>query len=320
MAEIINMRLPEGADRSATEQHIYKMRQLNQRLKDSGRDMDFKEGTLAGILSNSFPASYDPIKMSLGQLDHKAYTFKAVERAMLEELSRRSLSAASTSPQPSESSSAMYTNTAAPRGEKKEKSSKSNNSKKNEKRTNGTSFCTHCGRDNHTVDRCREKQRAQQRVEERSSQTGASANAAIEEEDSYFVSLGNKAPKQVTSELQWVVDSAASQHFCNQRRLFDNFKPVSGRRVRLGDGHTLPIKGRGDIRATVPLPGNKSAVRIFTNVQFVPDLAVNLLSVATLTDEGFSAYFPATHAPYATPLITSLVVPRRSRTDCIILQ
>lgn len=287
MAEIINMRLPEGADRSATEQHIYKMRQLNQRLKDSGRDMDFKEGTMAGILSNSFPASYDPIKMSLGQLDHKAYTFKAVERAMLEELSRRSLSAASTSPQPSESS-AMYTHTAAPRGEKKEKLSKSNN-KKNEKRTNSTSFCTHCGRDNHTVDRCREKQRAQQRVEERSS--GASANAAIAEEDSYFVSLGNQAPKQVTSVLQWVVDSAASQHFCNQRQLFANFKPVSGRRVRLGDGHTLPIKGRGDIRATVPLPGNKSTVRIFTNVQFVPDLAVNLLSVATLTDEGFSAYF-----------------------------
>ena len=125
-AEIINMRLPEGADRSATEQHIHKMRQLNQRLKDSGRDMDFKEGTMAGILSNSFPASYDPIKMSLGQLDHKAYTFKAVERAMLEELSRRSLSATPSSAQQSEDN-AMYTNTATPRGENKGKPSKPNN-------------------------------------------------------------------------------------------------------------------------------------------------------------------------------------------------
>ena len=126
----------------------------------SGRDMDFKEGTMAGILSNSFPASYDPIKMSLGQLDHKAYTFKAVERAMLEELSRRSLSATPVSPQPSESS-VMYTNTAASRGENKENSSKPIKNKRTEKKTNTKGrFCTYCGLDNHTVDDCRVRKRA----------------------------------------------------------------------------------------------------------------------------------------------------------------
>ena len=291
MAEIINMRLPEGADLSTTQQHIHRMRQLNQRLKDSGRDMDFKEGTMAGILSNSFPSSYDPVKMSLGQLDHKAYTFKAVERAMLDELARRSLSAASTSPQSSESS-AMYTNKARPPDKKKERPSKANNNNNNnKKKTNTNAFCTHCGRDYHTIDQCRDRQRALQRAEQRFSQVEGSANAAIEGEHSYFVSLGNKAPKQVTSVLQWVVDSAASQHFCNQRQWFSHFEPVLGRRVRLGDGHTLPIKGRGDIRVTIPLPGNQDAVQVFHNVQYVPDLAVNLLSVPILTDEGFDVHF-----------------------------
>ena len=106
------------------------------------------------------------------------------------------------------------------------------------------------------------------------------------------VSLHGRAPRDVPDNISWVIDSGASQHYCNRREWFDTFEPVDDRRqVSLGDGHRLTTLGQGSIRVAVPLSQTKFAPGIFSNVQYVPDLAVNLLSVPAMTESGLDFHF-----------------------------
>ena len=82
---LVNTRLPESADRAAVEEHIDLFRKANRRLRDSSLKLDLPEQFLAAVLSISFPASFNPVKVYLQQLDAKAYTFNEVSRHMLNE-------------------------------------------------------------------------------------------------------------------------------------------------------------------------------------------------------------------------------------------
>jgi transposase InsO family protein len=90
----------------------------------------------------------------------------------------------------------------------------------------------------------------------------------------------------------WLVDSGASLHYCHQRDMFDTFKPVTGkgRSVLLGDGRRIPVVGCGTLKVSVPVFGGLSAGTL-TNVQYTPDMAVNLLSVPSLTETGLEVRF-----------------------------
>ena len=105
------------------------------------------------------------------------------------------------------------------------------------------------------------------------------------------VSLHGRAPELVPDNISWVIDSGASQHYCNRREWFDTFEPVNGRQVSLGDGHRLTTLGQGSIRVAVPVSQTQSAPGIFSNVQYVPDLAVNLLSVPAMIESGLEVRF-----------------------------
>ena len=91
----------------------------------------------------------------------------------------------------------------------------------------------------------------------------------------------------------WYVDSGASFHYCRHRDWFDSFTPVEGQTVNMGDGGRIPLLGRGSMRAYVPISADQTSAedRLFSNVQFAPDLTVNLLSVAAMTARGLSVTF-----------------------------
>jgi transposase InsO family protein len=102
-------------------------------------------------------------------------------------------------------------------------------------------------------------------------------------------SVGIKGKSLVTD---WLVDSGASLHYCHQREMFDSFEAVTGkgRWVILGDGRRIPVAGYGTLRMSVPVFGGLNAATL-TNVQFTPDMAVNLLSVPSLTEAGMEVRF-----------------------------
>ena len=59
----------------------------------------------------------------------------------------------------------------------------------------------------------------------------------------------------------------------------------------MGDAGKIPLLGRGNISASVPMLGGYTQVGTFTDVQFAPDLIINPLSLAAMMAKGLSVTF-----------------------------
>lgn len=87
---------------------------------------------------------------------------------------------------------------------------------------------------------------------------------------------------------EWCVDSGASAHMCSDERAFKSLEKSTtiSDSVKLADGRTLSIKGTGIIE----FKNDISKFRL-KDVQFVPGLQCNLLSVSKLAKSGCSIIF-----------------------------
>ena len=102
--------------------------------------------------------------------------------------------------------------------------------------------------------------------------------------------LGARARDDRTA-TDWYVDSGASYHYCRHRDWFDSFTPVEGQTVNMGDGGRIPLLGRGNIIAHIPISDDQTEGATLANVHYAPGLTVNLLSVAAMTAKGLSVSF-----------------------------
>ena len=60
----------------------------------------------------------------------------------------------------------------------------------------------------------------------------------------------------------WIVDSGASSHMCNNRHLIQKFSTLSqGVKVTLGDGNVLRAAGQGTVNLRMRLPLRCTACR-----------------------------------------------------------
>ena len=74
----------------------------------------------------------------------------------------------------------------------------------------------------------------------------------------------------------WIIDSGATNHMTGTPNLFTSYIPCSGKdKVRVADGSTVPITGRGSVRCTKTLS--------LSPVLHVPNFPVNLLSLSSIT-------------------------------------
>jgi len=114
----------------------------------------------------------------------------------------------------------------------------------------------------------------------------------------------------------WLIDSGASMHLCNNRNYFDNatFKQIHHKNVILGNNECISAIGIGDIPVRVSISSNvnnnsnnntnnhsntNSNINntsniidvVFKDVLYVPDIAANLLSVAKMTTNGVNVMF-----------------------------
>lgn len=85
---------------------------------------------------------------------------------------------------------------------------------------------------------------------------------------------------------EWCVDSGASSHMCNDKSLFKILNKSSKSSVKVADGRNLTIKGTGAIEFKT-----ESNKFILNDVQFIPELTCNLLSVNKLTKSGCDITF-----------------------------
>ena len=86
---------------------------------------------------------------------------------------------------------------------------------------------------------------------------------------------------------QWIVDSGATSHMCNDESIFTNLHALSPPMyITLGDGRSLQASGRGDIALKMNLPQEKIESCILHDVLLIPELSYNLLSVTSAAKRG----------------------------------
>lgn len=85
----------------------------------------------------------------------------------------------------------------------------------------------------------------------------------------------------------WIVDSGATCHICNNRRSFVEIHPLKKPQlVTLGDGHELSATETGDVTLELLSKDGKTKRCRLHDVLYVPELEYNLLSVTKATEAG----------------------------------
>ncbi|GFW78617.1 uncharacterized protein TNCV_3828061, partial [Trichonephila clavipes] len=90
----------------------------------------------------------------------------------------------------------------------------------------------------------------------------------------------------------WVIDTAATSHFCNDKSLFLDLKPITNMKMSLAtEDKSCPVEGIGTLRFRVKYKGSFHEITL-TDVLFNPKLRRNLLSGSKLECKG--AHFVGT--------------------------
>ncbi|GFV63652.1 retrovirus-related Pol polyprotein from transposon TNT 1-94 [Trichonephila clavipes] len=90
----------------------------------------------------------------------------------------------------------------------------------------------------------------------------------------------------------WVIDTAATSHFCNDKSLFLDLKPITNMKMSLAtEDKSCPVEGFGTLRFRVKYKGSFHEITL-TDVLFNPKLRRNLLSGSRLESKG--AHFVGT--------------------------
>lgn len=101
-----------------------------------------------------------------------------------------------------------------------------------------------------------------------------------------LVVLLNKLHGSGDMKEDWYIDSGATAHMCNDRRFFRRFRDVWNENILIANSETLAVEGVGDIQ--IEACGVEAMLK---NVNYVPGICTNLLSVKQITEEGHSVSF-----------------------------
>ena len=90
----------------------------------------------------------------------------------------------------------------------------------------------------------------------------------------------------------WIVDSGAICHISNTKEPFEVFEALARtQHITLDDGRRLEAIGTGVVTLKLKLPGWESKVSRLGDVQYVPDLAYNLIIAPKVTKVGKEVTF-----------------------------
>lgn len=84
----------------------------------------------------------------------------------------------------------------------------------------------------------------------------------------------------------WIIDSGASKHMCNNKSLFSSIRKSQVNHITIANRETLPVEGEGEIYIAI---GSKKVKLL--NVLYVPKVAANLLSVGCIINANCNIVF-----------------------------
>jgi len=110
-----------------------------------------------------------------------------------------------------------------------------------------------------------------------------------------------------SSVANFIVDSGASMHMCNDQSFFSTYRKLNPpRRIWIADNRAIEAIGIGDIEVRTHL-GDQTQAGMFRDVLYLPDLSECLLSTTKMSDAGVHTTFTSSsanliHAPSNTLL------------------
>ena len=151
--------------------------------------------------------------------------------------------------------------------------------------------CFYCGKTGHIKRFCDELKKKNESVEEKKQEVANFSSlhySSDSDSDGECIALFSKAEKKVQ---KWIIDSAASEHMCNDRRKMHNIRRLRfPKRVSVGNGELVDAKFEGTVKIVVRTGGKIIKLKL-TNVLYVPELKYNLLSVPMAATMGKKVEF-----------------------------
>lgn len=138
----------------------------------------------------------------------------------------------------------------------------------------GETICSYCKKKGHKLPNCWKKY-PEKRPEKRKPE------AAIPEEEMSLMA------SHLSLENQWILDSGATSHICSEKAYFSSLRSHDST-LYWGKAKSTEITGIGTIKIRFQSTGKTAKIE---NCLYAPDLGVNLISIAKLTQKGFSANF-----------------------------
>lgn len=161
----------------------------------------------------------------------------------------------------------------------------------------GAKTCTFCGRDGHTEAECFTKKRAQKEAQAKT----RNAHQVIEDEDHELVAL--MATTTGAGSTEFIVDSGAETHVCNDQRFFIDLKELD--RPLVLRSYNAAAAGEklthgGTIEVNVIVNGKKVTARV-SNVVYAAHARACLLSTVMLMRRGKGYHDRSTGSAGGTP-------------------
>ena len=149
--------------------------------------------------------------------------------------------------------------------------------------------CNYCKRRGHLLKDCYLKKKKEER-ERNQTRNGRNDN------NTALITVSSDILSQIN--VEWYMDSGASQHMCKEKELFCNFEEFEvSKFVKIGDGTTLQALGQGNICILAYNGKNFHSVTLF-DVLFVPQLKVNLFSQGKALDKSLTLVSDAKKAQF----------------------
>lgn len=86
---------------------------------------------------------------------------------------------------------------------------------------------------------------------------------------------------------EWFVDSGATKHMTNVDHEMQNVKKPSVKQVKAANGERMDIERTGDLKCQI----NNNSNFVLSDVQYIPKISVNLLSVSQMVKRGCTVVF-----------------------------
>jgi len=158
-------------------------------------------------------------------------------------------------------------------------------------------ICTNCKKSGHSKENCYAKGGGKEGqapwnkkkdVKKEDVRPADSANVASELPDVAYISASKSNSQSPRDE--WISDSAASSHICNNRGIFVTFRADNFEVGGVGQSNSTPALGRGTVQLLSTIQGHTRTITL-RDVIYCPEAVHNLMSISKLDAIGGYALY-----------------------------